>query len=605
VTSALPPPADRAPQRAAHRTRSARRLLTGVALLLCALLAVDLPHASAATYVRISGAGSTWSQNALDQWRRNVAQYGMPVEFEGTGSSNGRQQFREGQVDYAVSEIPYGLRDFGQVDTPPQRGYAYMPIVAGGTAFMYNLKIGGRQVTNLRLSGEVLTRIFTGAITMWNDPAIREDNPGLTLPARRVVPVVRSDGSGTTAQFTQWMSTMHGGLWNDYCRAAGQETPCGMTSYFPTVPGRGFVSQSGSLGVSGYVSQGYAEGAITYVEYSYARNRNYPVAKVLNAQDYYVEPTASAVAVGLTGARINRNERSSQYLTQELDDVYRHSDRRAYPLSSYSYMILPTAEESGFTEEKGQTLSEFANYFLCEGQRSAESLGYSPLPINLVEAGMEQVERIPGANAESVDIQDCRNPTFSSDGTNTLAQNAPQPADCDRKGPSQCTTGTGGARTPTPVVPGAQGDGDSSGGGGGAGGGASGGGGGGEDGGAGADGGAGGDAGGDAGGADGGAGGEKGGADGGAADGGADAGGAAAGDAVIDPETGEVIGDGAGGTAGGQQVIGSPLSVGAESAWGLRTALMLISAASLVGVIVGPPVVSRYLATRRRNRVTP
>ncbi|MDT0347273.1 phosphate ABC transporter substrate-binding protein PstS [Streptomyces litchfieldiae] len=340
--SAHPPTAGAPPS-----PRRARRLLTGVALLLCVLLSVDLPHAYGATYVRVSGAGSTWSQNALDQWRRNVSQYGMPVEYEGTGSSNGRQQFRNGTVDYAVSEIPYGLRDFGQVDTPPSRGYAYMPIVAGGTSFMYNLKIGGRRVTNLRLSGEVLTKIFTGQIAMWNDPGIREDNPGLALPARRVVPVVRSDGSGTTAQFTLWMSKMHGGLWNDYCRAAGKDTPCGMTSYYPTIAGRGFVSQSGSLGVSGYVSQDYAEGAITYVEYSYAQNRNFPVAKVLNAEGYYVAPTASAVAVGLTRARINEDQNSSQYLTQNLDNVYRHNDRRTYPLSSYSYMILPTEEEAG------------------------------------------------------------------------------------------------------------------------------------------------------------------------------------------------------------------------------------------------------------------
>ena len=77
-----------------------------------------------------------------------------------------------------------------------------MPIVAGGTSFMYNLKIGGKRVTNLRLSGETLAKIFTGGITTWNDPAIEADNPGSTLPARKIVPVVRSDGSGTTAQLT-------------------------------------------------------------------------------------------------------------------------------------------------------------------------------------------------------------------------------------------------------------------------------------------------------------------------------------------------------------------------------------------------------------------
>src|SRR5439155_6127353 len=104
---------------------------------------------------------------------------GMQINYSGTGSSDGRNQFRNGTVDFAVSEIPYGLTDGKVYDSPPDRGYAYMPIVAGGTSFMYNLKIGGKQVTNLRLSGDVLAKIFTGKITMWNDPAIAEDNPQL------------------------------------------------------------------------------------------------------------------------------------------------------------------------------------------------------------------------------------------------------------------------------------------------------------------------------------------------------------------------------------------------------------------------------------------
>jgi ABC-type phosphate transport system substrate-binding protein len=247
--------------------------------------------------VKISGSGSTWSANAIEQWRRNVRQQGMTVNYASVGSSVGRTQFANGTSDFGVSEIPYGLKEFGTTDTPPQRKYAYMPIVAGGTSFMYNLKIGGNRVTNLRLSGEVLSKIFTGKLTMWNAPEIRADNPKLALPARRIVPVIRSDGSGTTAQFTLWMSKQYGTLWNDYCRRAGKPTPCGLTSYFPNIPGSGFVAQSGSLGVAGYTKQPQAEGAITYVEYSYARNAGFPVVKVRNKSGYYVEPTASSVAV--------------------------------------------------------------------------------------------------------------------------------------------------------------------------------------------------------------------------------------------------------------------------------------------------------------------
>ena len=429
--------------------KRASAILAGVVI---ALVLAPASAASAADYVPISGAGSSWSSNAVDQWRRNVQQYGMRVNYASTGSVDGRNQFKAGTVDYAVSETPYGLKDNGVVDTLPSRGFAYMPLVAGGTAFMYNLKAGGKSITNLRLSGEVLTKIFTGEITRWDDAEIKEDNPGLSLPKRQIVPVVRSDGSGSTAQFTLWMAEQHQSLWDSYCKKAGRSTPCGLTSNYPIVNGKGFVAQPNSQGVSGYVAQKANEGTITYVEYSYALKTGYPVAKVLNNSGYYVEPTASNVAVGLLGAKINTNKNSSAYLTQDLTGVYKSTDDRAYPLSSYSYIIVPTDAQGSFTEDKGTTLAAFANYFLCEGQQQAEVLGYSPLPINLVKAGLDQVKKIPGAVTKSVDIKKCNNPTFSKDGTNTLAKKAPQPDACDKKGATQCNKGTGGAKGDTPTT---------------------------------------------------------------------------------------------------------------------------------------------------------
>ena len=415
------------------------------------------PVAAQESYVPISGAGSTWSQNAIDQWRRNVNKFGMRVNYQGTGSSDGRNQFRNGTVDFAVSEIPYGLSDGGVTDTPPQRKFAYLPVVAGGTSLMYNLKIRGQRVTNLRLSGPIIAKLFTGEITRWNDPAVVVDNPGLDLPAIRVVPVVRSDGSGTTAQFTTWLAKRHTATWDKYCASAGRSTPCGVTSNYPVAGGRGFVAQSGSLGVAGYVAQDQSEGAITYVEYSYALNSGYPVAKVLNDAGFYVEPTASNVAVGLLQARINTDQSSPQYLTQILDGVYANKDDRSYQLSSYSYMVLPTVSEGTFNDSKGKTLGDFAYYFLCEGQQQAPALGFSPLPINLVQAGLEQVRKIPGVDAKTVDISTCNNPTFSKSGVNTLAKNAPRPQACDKRGATQCGNGTAGAKQPTVVKPAAAG----------------------------------------------------------------------------------------------------------------------------------------------------
>ncbi|MFD3665137.1 phosphate ABC transporter substrate-binding protein PstS [Streptomyces sp. NPDC058659] len=625
----------------------ATRSLLGLAAALCALLALlaHPPAAQAAGYTKITGSGSTWSSNAVEQWRRNIgANIGLTVNFNANGSSQGREQFKNGTVDFAVSEIPYGLKDGNATDVPPRRGYAYMPIVAGGTAFMYNLRIGGRQVTNLRLSGPVLARVFTGQLTMWNAPEIKADNPGLTLPARRIVPVVRSDGSGTTAQFTTWLAKEHGGVWDDYCRRAGRQTPCGMTSYFPVAPGATAVAKSGSLGVSAHVRQPQGEGAITYVEYSYAVNAHFPVAKILNSAGYYVEPTASSVAVALLDAKINDDRNSTDYLTQILDGVYRSRDSRSYPLSSYSYMVVPTTETAPHTKEKGRSLGTFARYFLCEGQQQAEELGYSPLPRNLVQAGFEQVRRIPGAPTGAVDLSDCRNPTFSADGTNTLAKNAPRPKDCDRRGATQCADGTGGARgTATPVNNGGPSGGGSGGGtatgGSGSGSGSSTGGSGtgpgsgsatggtgsgtGSTGGSGTGPGSGSSTGGGtgSGSATGGGGTGSGGGSGSGSGSGSATGGTGGpggtggtGGAAVDPDTGELLtgsadgggatgggGTGTGQDSGGGMIVGTPVTLAADTGAGLRGLLMALSAVLLLATVIAPPLVGRALAARARR----
>jgi phosphate ABC transporter phosphate-binding protein len=400
----------------------------------------------------ITGSGSTWSANALQQWIKNVwANYQWKLNYSESGSSQGRNDFANGTADFGVSEIPYAIANSNEGDPRPVRKFAYMPIVAGGTALMYNLQIGGKRVTNLRLSGDVVAKIFTGVITRWDDAAIKADNPALALPGIPIVPVVRSDGSGATAQVSIWLRQEHTGLWDAYCGKVGRPMingHCGVTSNYPVAPGSGFVSRSGSNGVASYVAMPHAVGAITFVEYSYALNANFPVAKLLNRADYYTEPTASNVAVSLLEARINEDTSSPDYLTQDLSRVYTNADQRAYPLSSYSYIILPMALESGFTEDKGLTLADFGAYFLCEGQQQADSLGYSPLPVNLVLAGQAQIERIPGGDPAIKGIAQCHNPTLDpADPTgNALAKKAPYPKDCDKRGASQCTEGTGNTR---------------------------------------------------------------------------------------------------------------------------------------------------------------
>lgn len=450
--------------RTQHRPRLRTKKLA--ALLVAALLGLIgigfAAPANADSYLPISGDGSSWAANAVQQWITDVKQYGMRITYPGNGSGQGRTNFIDQTLDFAVSDIPFQTdpTDGSAPEDTSKTPYGYMPIVAGGTAFMYHLTISGKQVTNLRLSGDNIAKIFTGVITRWNDPSIAADNPGLTLPGEKIVPVVRSDSSGSSAQFSLWMMNQEPALWNAFYKKLGKGNTGGETSYWPT--SGSMIAQSGDLGVAGYVKQSYGEGAIGYVEYSYALQTRYPAAKMLNAAGYYTEPTATNVAVALTQAKINTDaSNAATYLTQNLDDVYSYKDPRVYPMSSYSYMILPTnANRRNFSTDKGKTLAAFANYFMCQGQQQAGPLGYSPLPANLVMAGLQQLEKVPGETVLPkgkkvmiADVKGCNNPTVdpANPSSNKLAKTAPMPQACDKQGPYQCSIGTGGDTNPTAV----------------------------------------------------------------------------------------------------------------------------------------------------------
>jgi phosphate ABC transporter phosphate-binding protein len=408
-------------------TRVAARLAL---LLLVAGLVVPIAAEPAGADVSIDGAGSTWVQIALDQWRADVARQGIAVNYQGVGSTSGRVFYYQNQVDFAASEIPFtpAYRDAtgsvitDEVALAAHRPYAYMPDVAGGTSFMYHLTVNGQLVTNLRLSPNTIANIFTGVTTRWNDPAIARDNPQLRMPNIAIRPIVRSDGSGTTAQFTAYMASQTPSIWNAFCRKAGvTASPCPPVSLWPDINA---VAQQFSDGVADYVSAPYNNGAITYVEYGYAKQRAYPVVSVLNHAGYFTQPTPDAVAIALQGATLNAD------LSQNLQGVYTNADPRAYPISSYSYMIVPTTTAKPFTAAKGATLSKYILYMVCAGQQKAAQLGYSPLPKNLVQDAFNVVVKIPG-HVDPPPIDQCDNPTITQA---FVADNAPPPPPSDKQG---------------------------------------------------------------------------------------------------------------------------------------------------------------------------
>ncbi len=407
-----------------------RLLLAALAACLVGLVLTPAPSQASGSYVPISGAGSTWSEVAIDAWRADVRASGIVVNYAGTGSTDGRSQYIQGTADFADSEIPFqNPPEPGQQAEVPSRPYAYLPIVAGGTSFMYHLTVAGKPVTDLRLSGPTLAKIFTGQITHWNDPAITKDY-GKTLPNIPIIPVVRSDGAGASAQFTKYMASQTSSIYCPFIRSKLHLSGavCPSVSFYPAFGNS--KAQSGSNGVANYIHASYGEGSIGYVEYAYAKQLGSPVVSLLNRAGYFSQPTQYNVAVALTRAKINSD------LTQNLESVYTNPDPRAYPMSSYSYMIVPTTTAAPFNTDKGKTLSTFINYFLCTGQQKAGILGYSPLPKNLVLAGFQQVKRIPG-HVASPPIAQCHNPALD------ILHSAPMPNKCMKLG-SSCTVSTVG-----------------------------------------------------------------------------------------------------------------------------------------------------------------
>jgi phosphate transport system substrate-binding protein len=430
-------------------TRFNRRGLTIATLLTALIVAASLSGGGVAGAVPatslIQGSGSSWAANAVNQWVSDVASQGVQVVYTPDGDAQGRQDFANKVSDFAVTAEGFQGVDpaTGVSDTSDGRPYAYLPIAAGGTSFPYQIKVDGQQVENLRLSGETLTKIFTNQITNWDNSEITADNNGVQLPDLPITPVVQSEGSGSTYQLTDWFSEQFPSIWNPF---AGQSGP---TEYFPRQGDE--IAQNGSNSAMNYVASSEANGSIGYVEYSYPLSVNYPVALVLNSDGYYTLPTQYNVAVALEDAQINMDTSSPDYLLQNLDNVYTDSDPRTYPLSSYVYMIEPTGAypnpETKITNAMRQSLADFEYYDICQGQKEIGPIGYSPLPVNLVEAAFGQIQQLqtadPSLDLTSLNIDTCDNPTFveGQPNENYLAQIAPQPPACDHLAAGPCAAG--------------------------------------------------------------------------------------------------------------------------------------------------------------------
>ncbi|GAA1634858.1 phosphate ABC transporter substrate-binding protein PstS [Actinoplanes couchii] len=305
----------------------------------------------------VTGQGSSAQTNAVNAWIKayQIACPEATVEYASIGSGAGVRAFLTGTGDFAGTDTPLSAADQRTADTRCRTGPAvHLPLVAGPIALAYN--VAG--VDGLRLAPDTIAKIFSGAITVWNDPAVATDNPGVALPATRIRVVHRSDSSGTTANVLAYLAAAAPSVWT---RGTG--------STWPVSGGDG---QKGSHRVVAAIAR--TEGAIGYVESSYARVNDLPGVKVGTGDGRFTDPTDQAAGLTIAAARTSGEAGD---LRLEIDHA--GANGGAYPIVSVTYEVVCQGTASGVTRS-------FLAYAASEvGQEAAAGAGFAPLPAALRE----------------------------------------------------------------------------------------------------------------------------------------------------------------------------------------------------------------------------
>ncbi|HXY28310.1 MAG TPA: substrate-binding domain-containing protein, partial [Acidimicrobiales bacterium] len=332
--------------------------------------AAPTPQPKAST--GLIGDGSSFAGPEILGWASDVfkAPYNLTINFTSDSSGQGRFDFGSGTVDFAVSDIPYQGLAFDTAQ--PSFKFIYVPVTAGGVAFMYHLN-GLPSGTTLQLSSYTICAMMTGGITTWNNQYIQEDNPGVSLPATPIHPVIRSDLAGTNFVLQEYCIHEQPALWKAFIDATATQQYPGQVgdlsdsqprSDWPLFPGA--ILASGSANAADDVANPKVDGYFTAVETTYAIQRGFPVASVKNASGAYTQPSAVGVASALAYATQNSNGTHNL----NFDGIGPH----VYNPSTYSYLLTPT---QGWSAAKGATMSQFVNYALTLGQQKAPQIGYA------------------------------------------------------------------------------------------------------------------------------------------------------------------------------------------------------------------------------------
>src|ERR1035437_9179367 len=324
--------------------------------------------------IQLNGAGATFPTVIYSKWfdvYKNVT--GIQMNYQAIGSGGGIKQIIEGTVDFGASDSPMTDQQLNEAKSKQGTDILHIPMVMGAVVVSYNLQGVGK---GLNLDGETLAKIYSGKIRMWNDPSIKGLNPKINLPNKAILVAHRSDGSGTTFIFTDYLTKVS--------QEWGKRTGKGTSVNWPVGLGG-----KGNDGVAGLVKQ--MQGSIGYVELAYAIKNNIPYANLKNKAGNFVEATFSSVSAAA--------EETSKNMPGDLRvSITDAPGKDSYPISGFTWLLV---YKNMRNETKAKALVNFLKWAMGKGQSFATGLYYAPLSKGVIKLCDNKINMIT-ANGKNI-----------------------------------------------------------------------------------------------------------------------------------------------------------------------------------------------------------
>jgi phosphate transport system substrate-binding protein len=331
-------------------------------VLLCVFLALPL-----VAQTTLNGAGATFPNPMYSKWfsEYDKLHSGVQINYQSLGSGAGIRGVTEGTVDFGASDMPMTDGQLAEAEGKLKTKILNIPTVLGAVVPAYNVPGVSGEV---KFTPDALAGIFLGKVTKWNDKAITSANPGVNFPDKPIIVVHRSDGSGTTFIWTDYLSKVSA----DWKSQVGSNTsvkwPVGL-------------GQKGNEGVAGSIRQ--LAGAIGYVELIYAVQNNITYGSVRNAAGVFLKASLE----GVTAAAASAPKMPADFRVSITDAP----GKDAYPISSFTWLLIPQQSKD---PAKGKILADFVNWMLTDGEKMAPALSYSSLPDNVAQKVREAIKQI-------------------------------------------------------------------------------------------------------------------------------------------------------------------------------------------------------------------